>query len=368
MKMNLVIIGWGNLSHAIAVYASHCEESVTVLSESFQPATCVVTAELCKGVQKVSNPISVIQNTEEAIKKAHIILFTLPSHLILEKIKEISPFLTENHIVGSVVGCGGFVWMMRSKAPHVKNIFTLQRSPYICRVIKKGESVNISGFKKEIFLCLRQESHAIDIGVLQKKLAYWFQSKISFLKSFLEVTISNSNPILHTSRLYSLSKNCLIDSDTLFYADWDDIAAEMLIECDEEIRKIISHLPEDFPMYKSIEDYYEVSGPHALKEKIRNIDAFQKIPCPLVQIDGANKLDVSSRYFQEDVPYGLVVLKSLAELVTVSTPNMDKVLSVLQSLMGKEYIVSTRLEGADVSESGSCLNFGMRSLEDIKNL
>ena len=362
--MNLLIVGWGNLSHAIAVYASHYEKSVTVLSESSRARTCVVNAKLCNGTQKNSKPIFVTPNVEQAMKKADVILFTLPSHLILKKLKEISPFLSENHIVGSVVGCGGFVWMMHSEALHVKGIFALQRSPYICRVIEKGESVNISGFKKT-FLYLAHESYHIDLAILQKKFTYWFQSKISFLRSFLEVTISNSNPILHTSRLYSLSKQKSINNDTLFYADWDKTAAEMLIACDEEIQKIISHLPQNFPMYRSIEDHYEVTGSDALMEKIRSIDAFQKITCPLVQIDSINKLDVSSRYFQEDVPYGLVVLKSLAQLVTVSTPNMDKVLNVLQCLMDKEYIVKKKLEGADISESGSCFNFGVKSLKDI---
>lgn len=366
--MNLVIVGWGNLSHAIAVYASHYEESVTVLSQSSRATTSVLTAKIFDGTIKTSKPIAVTPNVQEAIKKADVVLFTLPSHLMNQKIKEIAPFLTQNHIVGSVVGCGGFAWMMHSAAVHVKGIFALQRSPYICRVIEKGQSVDILGVKKELSLCLKRGSPDLDIGNLQGKLTNWFQSKILFLQSLLEVTISNSNPILHTCRLYSLSKDLTLNSDTLFYADWDNTAAEMLIACDEEIQKIISQLPQAFPMYRSIEDYYEVSGADALKEKIRSIEAFQKIKCPLMPITGKSRLDISSRYFQEDVPFGLVVLKSLAELVAVSTPNMDEILRVLQTLMNKEYIVNAKLDGADIEESGSCFNFGVHSLDDIENI
>lgn len=302
--MNLVIVGWGNLSHAIAVYASHYEESVTVLSQSSRATTSVLSAKIFDGTMKTSKPIAVTQNVQEALKKGDVVLFTLPSHLMSQKIKEIAPFLTQNHIVGSVVGFGGFAWMIRSAAVHVKGIFVLQRSPYICRVIEKGESIDILGFKKELFLCLKQGSSEIDVGMLQKKLANWFQSKISFVQSLLEVTISNSNPILHTCRLYSLSKDLSLNSETLFYADWDNTAAEMLIACDEEIQKITTQLPQEFPMYRSIEDYYEVSGPDALRKKIRSIEAFQKIKCPLVHIHGKNRLDISSRFFQEDVPLG----------------------------------------------------------------
>jgi len=366
--MNLVIVGWGNLSHAIAVYASHYEESVTVLSQSSSATTSVLSAKIFDGTMKTSKPIAVTQNVQEALKKADVVLFTLPSHVMSQKIKEIAPFLTQNHIVGSVVGCGGFAWMIRSAAVHVKGIFALQRSPYICRVIEKGESVDILGFKKELSLCLKQGSPEIEVDMLQKKLTNWFQSKISFVQSLLEVTISNSNPILHTCRLYSLSKDLSLNNETLFYADWDNTAAEMLIACDEEIQKITTRLPQEFPMYRSIEDYYEVSGPDALRKKIRNIEAFQTIKCPLVHIHGKNRLDISSRFFQEDVPFGLVVLKSLAELVAVSTPNMDEILRVLQTLMNKEYIVKTKLEGADINESGSCFNFGVDSLEDIENI
>jgi hypothetical protein len=366
--MNLVIVGWGNLAHAIAFYASHYEEKVTVLSQSSLATTSILKAKICDGTVKTSRSITVTQNAQEALKKADVVLFTLPSHLMSQKIKELAPFLKQNHIVGSVVGCGGFVWMMNFLAGHVKGIFALQRSPYICRVIEKGKSVDILGFKKELSLCLSKGSYEVDVDMLHKKLTNWFQSKISFLQSFLEVTISNSNPILHTCRLYSLQNDSALNNETLFYTHWDKAATKMLIACDKEIQNIISHLPQEFPMYRSIEDYYEVTGPDALRKKICSIEAFKKIKCPLLHNRGTYRLDVSSRYFQEDVPFGLVVLKSLAELVGVSTPNMDEVLKVLQNLMDKEYIIKQSLVGVDIKESGSCSNFGVHSLEDIINI
>ena len=48
--------------------------------------------------------------------------------------------------------------------------------------------------------------------------------------------------------------------------------------------------------------------------------------------------DFSNRYFIEDIPYGMLILKILAEHLRVSTPTMDKILFWAQQFMGEEYV------------------------------
>ena len=53
----------------------------------------------------------------------------------------------------------------------------------------------------------------------------------------------------------------------------------------------------------------------------------------------------------EDIPYGLVVIRGIAEIVGVETPNIDKVLLWSQEKMGKEYLVNSKIQGKDVEKS-----------------
>jgi hypothetical protein len=44
-----------------------------------------------------------------------------------------------------------------------------------------------------------------------------------------------------------------------------------------------------------------------------------------VDMSGENvTLNLNARFFWEDVPFGLVILKDIAELIGVKTPHMDK--------------------------------------------
>lgn len=51
--------------------------------------------------------------------------------------------------------------------------------------------------------------------------------------------------------------------------------------------------------------------------------------------DGKFTIDYDYRYTQEDIPYGLVVMKGIAAIAGVATPNMDRVITWAQSVMGK---------------------------------
>jgi opine dehydrogenase len=75
--------------------------------------------------------------------------------------------------------------------------------------------------------------------------------------------------------------------------------------------------------------------------------------------------DWSSRFFGEDIPHGLVVLRGLAELLDLPTPTIDRILLWAQRQMGREYLVDGRLSGADVRHSGAPQRFGISSLEQL---
>ena len=71
------------------------------------------------------------------------------------------------------------------------------------------------------------------------------------------------------------------------------------------------------------------------------------------------------RYMTEDIPCGLVVIRDIAEIVGVKTPNIDKVLTWCQEKMGKEYLVNSKIQGKDVSSSRAPQRYGFTTLESI---
>ena len=71
------------------------------------------------------------------------------------------------------------------------------------------------------------------------------------------------------------------------------------------------------------------------------------------------------RYLTEDVPYGLVVTRALAEIVSVDTPMIDEVISWAQRVMNKVYLVGGQLEGSDITDLPIPQNHGIFSLDDL---
>ena len=74
--------------------------------------------------------------------------------------------------------------------------------------------------------------------------------------------------------------------------------------------------------------------------------------------------DFSYRYIAEDVPFALVVMKGIAEIVGVKTPVMDKVIAWAQKKLGKEYIVGSELKGKDVGSTRAPGAYGFKTLDD----
>ena len=76
-------------------------------------------------------------------------------------------------------------------------------------------------------------------------------------------------------------------------------------------------------------------------------------------------LDKNSRYFVEDIQFGLCIIKAFAELCDVKTPTVDKVIEWGQKLVGKEYLVNGRLNGRDKGELMIPQAKGIKTKEEL---
>ena len=74
-------------------------------------------------------------------------------------------------------------------------------------------------------------------------------------------------------------------------------------------------------------------------------------------VEGSKNLvpDFSHRYITEDVPYGLVVTRGVAELAGVPTPTIDRVVAWAQRVAGLSYLVEREIDkpGGELSHPGA---------------
>ena len=317
----ICICGGGALGLVVASVLSHTREvAVRVLTahpqqwsksiETIDSAGKIYQGEL----ERVSN------RAEDVIPQSDIVLLCLPGFLIEKSLRQIAPFVT-NQAIGSIVSSTGFFFQAHRILGSSASLFGFQRVPYIARVREYGHSADLLGYKQQLYMAtenLPKDFEAMWAG--------WLQTPVAHLSNYLEASLSNSNPLLHPARLYGMwhewSGEAYKDQ-TLFYAEWDEYSSEVYITMDEEFQRLCKTVGVVIP---NVLDYYESTDASSLTRKLRSIAAFQTIKAPMIQTKEGWIPDFESRYFTEDFPYGLQIVKDLAVQKYIQTPTIDKVL------------------------------------------
>ena len=336
--MNICICGGGNLGHVCSGWlAMQSDFHVRVLTrhpERWSREICLTLPNR----EKVKSLLScVTSDTEEALKDAEILLLCLPGFAIEEELKRISPYITSKMYVGSIVSSTGFFLMAKKILPSQTKLFGFQRVPFIARIEEYRHSASLLGYKSSLSLATL---HVKDSAYICRLMEQMFKVPVKILGNYWEATLSNSNPILHPCRLYSLfgggqTKNAVYDYRPFFYEDWDDNSSELLLACDMEFQQLLHVLgiPQAIP---SLLEYYECENAHALTRKIRSIDAFKGLKAPMIETrEGKFVPDYGNRYFVEDIWYGLRFIYELMKKHRMKSPNIDKVYEWGMSVLPK---------------------------------
>ena len=325
--MKICICGGGSLGHVCAgVLSSHPDVEVSVLTRRPQLWSPEIQVTDPNGKVFTSSHLTRTSSEEEAVTGADIILLCLPGYLIEETLKSILPYIGENTCVGSIVSNTGFFFQAHKILASATSLFGFQRTPFIARVNEYGKSAFLLGYKKEISVVLE---NIADKEAFRELIERLFLTKTTLLNSFYEVSLSNSNPLLHTSRLYSLWHNYngqTYSEPILFYKEWTNEASELLISMDLEFMEILKQLPVGPDAIPPILEYYESTDAESLTAKISSIPAFQTIVAPMKETTEGWVPDFSSRYFTEDFPFGLKYIQEIANSLNINVPTIDKVL------------------------------------------
>lgn len=79
-------------------------------------------------------------------------------------------------------------------------------------------------------------------------------------------------------------------------------------------------------------------------------------------------LNLNARFFWEDVPFGLCILKDIGQLVNVKTPNIDRMIIFHQKFMPVKYVCEKTGEFLDtdaLKKSGAPRAYGIKTVEEL---
>lgn len=335
---NITIVGAGNIGTQFAVHCAEKKYNVTIFSSK---------------PEKIGKELSIVNENDEVIHKgtisgatndpkeafmnAEIIFVTMPAFCMKNVAEKILPFANSNMKICLVPGTGGGECAFKKCREKGAVIFGIQRVPSVARLCEYGKCVRATGYRDELFVSAIPNRETDNCRQIINSI--FDKMKCSALPCYLNLTLTPSNPILHTTRLRVLYKDYkagfVYDSVPLFYEGWTDETSELLFKCDEEVQQICKKLSTfDLSYVKSLRIHYESPTPEALTKKIQSIKGFKGITSPAVKVENGYIPDFDSRYFTADFPFGLSILTQLSQLLEIDTPNMNATLQWYYNLVG----------------------------------
>lgn len=324
--MKVTIVGGGNIGTQFAV---HCAE------KGHQVIVYTSTPHLYDGHLNIVDESGstthegdielATSDPKEAFSEAEFIMVTMPATMMNAIADLIYTHANSTAIIGVVPGNGGSECAFRKCIERGNVFFGIERVPAIARLVQKGKTVRSTGYRDELHVAALPKKNAYKCAELIERI---FEKKTTVIPNFLNLTMTPSNPILHTTRLRTIfgdwHEGVTYDQLPLFYEEWDDASSELLIACDEEVQRICHKLPVfELEFVKSLRLHYESPTVKDMTRKISSIEAFKGLKTPAIATSKGLIPDLHSRYFTADFSYGLTIIKQIADFASVSTPNID---------------------------------------------
>lgn len=202
--------------------------------------------------------------------------------------------------------------------------------------------------------------------------------------SFLSLTLSVDNQIIHPSRCYGLWKRYggwwpSMEDVPFFYRDFDDLSAENIRRLDDDYTKVRDAVRKHFPelpfkymlSYLELERLSHTSENTDIKASLKESKQLGLIKTPTFEgDDGKRLLDINCRFFTDDIPYGVLIAKWIAEELNVETPFIDELITWVQTVRGESFLteegkINKEFCLKDKFTSGIPPSYGINSVDGI---
>lgn len=327
--MNITVIGGGNIGTQFAVHCAEKDHAVTVFTsvpEMFEK--CLTIVDENGNLTHQGEIRCATDDPVTALADADAVLVTYPSAQMQKAADDVYAYCKKDALIGVVPGNGGSECVFRKCIEKGHTFFCIERVPAVARLVKKGSTVRSVGYRSKLHAAALPASAAEQCAAFVSSI---FDIPCKAIPNMLNLTLTPSNPVLHTTRLMTLfgdyTPGRVYPSLPLFYEEWNDETSELLFRCDDEVQKICRALPMfDLSHVRSLRAHYESETPHQLTEKIRSIKAFKGLKTPSVPAEGGFLPDLHSRYFTADFSFGLAVIVQIAQFAGADVPELNRVL------------------------------------------
>jgi hypothetical protein len=327
----------------------------------------------------LGRPEQVSDDPSSVIPGSQLVLLSLPAFVHEIIMRDIAPYLDEGTWIGALPARGGFDWCARD-VPSIEErsavLFGLQTLPWACRIQEYGRAVAILGTKTEVDLAAWPVSYADEIAALLGDLLGVTMRPTG---NFLSLTLASTGQIIHPGIMYGLFRDWdgrpYVEAP-IFYHNVDAMTADILQRLSDEVQSLCARLEERItnldlssvlPLYDWIRRAYgdRISDCSSLQRCFVTNDGYAGLLAPMRSSNDGLVPDFKSRYLIEDVPYGLVVTRGIAELADLPTPMTDRIITWAQGVLENEYLVDGKLRGASVAGSRAPQRYGFRSLDEV---
>jgi hypothetical protein len=388
--LHVTVCGAGNAAHVLLpVLATTHAVRTTVFAPLAEEATrwsaClgaagVVTAVLPDGQLLAGRPALVTSEPAAAAAGSDLVLLALPAFAHEPVLAALAPYLPATARICALPARGGFDWLVRRVLPgHQGAILGLQTLPWACRIRTWGQQAEVLGVKTGVDLAAWPPELAAEAA---QQVAGLLHVAMQQVPSFLALTLANTGQLIHPGIMAGLfqrwdGRPFGEDQAPLFYGGVDDETAALLQALSDEVQVITaavqqalprldlsSVLPLDVWLRRAYAG--QIDDASTLRSAFTSNRAYAGLRAPLRLVEeNAYEPWFEARYLSEDVPYGLLVTRGIAELAGVATPVIDQVITWAQERLGKEYLSAGRVAGRDVSDSRAPQRFGISSTPEL---
>ena len=191
-------------------------------------------------IQRVSD------DPADVVPGSRMVIIASPNHVREDILERAAPHLSEDTMVGSVYGSGGFDLMGLSvlgESFTQKNItlFSLQYVPFLCKILKYGSEVNFIGPKSYMLAAAYPNENTLAVS---ETLGLLYSIPVVGLPNFLTLLLTPSNQIIHPGRVYGYfrdwdGKRTWAEGELpKVYEDMDDPSADEIQKLDDELQAI----------------------------------------------------------------------------------------------------------------------------------
>lgn len=413
-KSVVTVVGGGNSAHVLIPFLSASGHKVNLMTRRPEAWSRVVTCELQRPSKKkemvrygdVKHPdAEVIQTVKgtlntvssdpaDVIPESDVIVLCMPVHQYRDALKRLAPYINRTKkevFVGTIYGQAGFNWMVHEieRMYRLENVcaFAAGLIPWICRTMEYGVLGANYGTKAVNVVAVTpyNKFDRLNEIFLEDITERWHgKGKFHQACSFLSLTLSVDNQIVHPGRCYGLWKRygakwATKDDIPFFYKDFDDVSAECMRLLDADYTSVRDAVRQKFPDrdFKFMLDYLALervshnSANVNIKDSLKNSEQLALIKTPTMPLeDGTFGLDTNNRFFKDDIPYGVLIAKWIGQELGVQTPFIDEIIAWAGTLRNEQFLTEDGKVDlvycmTTVHKTGIPPAYGINNVEDI---